>query len=76
LKSGDFTGKKLIFDVSRQKSKKQAQLAYHCSDLKEDGQIRLLKVEPGLDNAPIYASIVHISLSEASSIGYEIVSYV
>jgi hypothetical protein len=29
-KSGDFAGKKLIFDVSRQKSKKQAQLAYHC----------------------------------------------
>ncbi len=30
-KSGDFAGKKLIFDVSRQKSKKQAQLAYHCN---------------------------------------------
>ncbi len=29
-KSGDFAGKKLIFNVSRQKSKKQAQLAYHC----------------------------------------------
>jgi hypothetical protein len=29
-KSGDFAGKKLIFDVSRQKSRKQAQPAYHC----------------------------------------------
>jgi hypothetical protein len=28
--SGDFAGKKSIFDVSRQKSRKQAQLAYHC----------------------------------------------
>jgi hypothetical protein len=32
-KSSDFTGKKLIFDVSWQKSKKQAQLAYHCTNV-------------------------------------------
>jgi hypothetical protein len=30
--SGDFAGKKSIFDVSRQKSRKQAQLAYHYTN--------------------------------------------